>query len=128
MQSTWFALYTSSTNVPVQVFDALELCAGEGAVSKCLRDAGVPTASLDIDYWHGIEASEAGAQFRARHNPLDLLTDAGMATLGCLKPCLAVSMYHLTPLSPAPIAAKVVLEHNPEAHYREWPTDCRHGL
>ena len=126
-----FTLYTSGSSVPVQVFDALELCAGEGAVSRWLRYAGVPTASLDIDYWRGIEALEAGAHLRARNNPLDLLTDAGMATLGFLKPCLAVHMYHLSPLSPAPTevsAAKVIPEHNLEAHYRPRPADCRHGL
>ena len=74
----------------------MELCAGEGLVSSSLRWAGIPTASLDIDCWNEIEEREAAANFRVRNNPLDLLTDAGMATLG-FETWLAERMCHFKP-------------------------------
>ena len=58
----------------------MEVCAGEGLVSKCLRLSGVPTASLDIDYWAKWGIDNPDVASRATRNPLDLLEPPGMAT------------------------------------------------
>ena len=41
----------------------------------------IATASLDIDYWCQFQAENPKPCRKAKHNPLDLLTDAGMARL-----------------------------------------------
>ena len=106
----------------------MELCAGEGVVSSSLRWAGVPTASLDIDYWNEIEEREAAANFRVRNNPLDLLTDAGMATLGFLNHAWLGTCVISTPQPLKSCEAQVVLEHHPEAPHRQLLACSRHGL
>ena len=59
-----------------EAFEALELCAGSGIVTRCLRRAGVHTVALDIAYWDAYSRPT-----KATTNPLDLLQDSGMATL-----------------------------------------------
>ena len=60
-----------------QVYDCLEICAGAGAVTRCLRFAGIKTASLDIDFYDQLPREP-----RSKRNPLDLLEPSGMACLG----------------------------------------------
>ena len=58
----------------VQALEFLEYFAGKGNCSLCSKLAGKSTASLDLEYY----TDKPGHQ-----NPMDILTDAGMATFVC---------------------------------------------
>ena len=64
---------------PPKVYQAVEVCAGAGLVTRCLRHGGIPTASLDIDFFHTLPRIP-----KSKRNPLDLLEPSGMALLSCI--------------------------------------------
>ena len=59
-----------------QEYDAIEVCAGHGCLSRVLRFAGLRVASTDILMWDQREA-----QGNVTTNPMDMLTHSGMAFL-----------------------------------------------
>ena len=61
---------------PAQNYDFIELFAGYGWVSKCMKRCGLCVAAFDIDY---------GAPLPQRQDSMNLLSDAGFAFLCCLK-------------------------------------------
>lgn len=56
----------------MQAYDFVELFAGKGFVSACVKGAGFSTASLDITYHQALPQKQ---------NFMDVLTPAGMALL-----------------------------------------------
>ena len=67
-----------------EVFQAVEICAGEGMVTWALRSAGLRTAGLGIDSWYDFQLQHPASTSRVTSNPLDLLTDSGMAPLDAI--------------------------------------------
>lgn len=70
--------------VPWQVYDAVEVFAGVGMLSRCLQLANFETASLDIKHWDPFTERRLCKRLRkpaCNGNPLDLLSPAGMAFL-----------------------------------------------
>ena len=57
-----------------QSYGFVELFAGAGWASKCVRNSGVPTASMDIQYKLGVDLKH--------ENCMDLCTDSGFGFLG----------------------------------------------
>ena len=74
----------TSNGVPWQVYDAVEVFAGVGMLSRCLQLANFETASLDIKHWDPFTERRLCKRLRkptCSGNPLDLLSPAGMAFL-----------------------------------------------
>ena len=65
-----------------QVYDGLEVFAGIGSLTKCLRAAGLTVGMLEIRNWEAWQEERAQHGLPlARGNPLDLLTSACFAQL-----------------------------------------------
>ena len=72
------------TAVAWQVYDAVEVFAGVGMLSRCLQLASYETATLDIEHWDPFMERRFTKRLRrpsCNGNPLDLLSPAGMALL-----------------------------------------------
>ena len=83
----------------VQVYDALEVFAGIGSLTKCLRAAGLVTGMIEIKYWQAWQEERAliGLPI-ARGNPLDMLSPAGFACLASRKNgCKHAGVTHYPP-------------------------------
>lgn len=68
-----------------QTFDAVEVFAGAGALTRCLRLANYVTASLDIDHWDPYCQRRVWKRLKkpaCTGNPLDLMSPAGFAFPG----------------------------------------------
>ena len=67
-----------------QVFDALEVFAGIGTLTRCLQLANYRAAALDIQHWEPYVQRRLRKRLRkqgCKGNPLDLLSPAGYAFL-----------------------------------------------
>ena len=70
------------TDSVAQVYDGLEVFAGCGSLTRCLRAAGLTVGMLEIRNWEPWQEQRAQHGLPlARGNPLDLLTAAGFAQL-----------------------------------------------
>ena len=72
----------NSECLPLQVYDVMEVFAGEAKLSRCLLACGYTVASLDISYWKEWATERRKAKKPvSTNNPLDLTTDAGFGLL-----------------------------------------------
>ena len=60
--------------IGAQAYGFVELFAGAGWASKCVKNSGVPTASMDIQYKLDVDPKH--------ENCMDLCTDSGFGLLG----------------------------------------------
>ena len=69
---------------PPQVYNAVEVFAGVGNLSRALTISGFSTASLDITYWSPWMEQRLTRRLRkpCKGNALDLLSPAGFARRG----------------------------------------------
>ena len=65
----------------VQAYDFIEVCAGSGRLSRVMKYAGFCTASFDIVYWDKYVNDIFRLRSTSGHNPMDMLSPAGMAML-----------------------------------------------
>ena len=63
-----------------QEYDAMEVCAGAGTLSRILSCAGYRVARLDITYW-----AEQPRPLPPCNNPLDMLQPGGFAPLALIR-------------------------------------------
>ena len=87
-KEAWLAFHFISKYIEVspfwQVYDAVEVFAGIGMLSRCLQCAGFETATLEIQDWSPFVERRKSKRLRrplCKGNPLDLLSPSGFAFL-----------------------------------------------
>ena len=68
-----------------EVYDAIDVFAGEAVLSRMLISAGYATATMDVLHWsaHVDKRMTMGRPVTCKQNPLDLRTAPGFALLDC---------------------------------------------